>query len=34
MLGFQFLASKHFSIHHQKSSTVSPRHANIGNPKI
>lgn len=32
ILGCQFSAFTHLSILHQKSSSVSPRHANIGNP--
>jgi hypothetical protein len=33
MFGCQFSAFTHLSIHHQKSSSVSPRHENIENPE-
>jgi hypothetical protein len=32
MLGCQLSATRHFSMHHQKSSSVSPFHANTGIP--
>lgn len=34
MFGFHVLAETHRSIHHQKSSSDSPLHANTGMPEI